>query len=508
MAQVVRYICGFETGDGSEVSSLGANSNVQSVTVRTGAYALAAGPGGCTLNATGFLASTQTVIRSYVQIPALPGANAKIIQEAGSSGGARLILRFNASNKLQVLDNGVTLGLATTAGTASLVANRWYRIELALDLAAGGVVKAWVDGVLDISVTHTSDVSALPTSHFVLFGAAVSPGQYLHEDVRIDTGGLTPIGAGQCIARQGLTGTPTYDTWTKTGAATSALCWSDTPFNATKNCNSAVSAAKQTMLVEKFSITQTGHGSQVVGASDTVNAVKTAMIVKTVSGDATGQILRRVNGVDTGTTFTDTAADVYHDDGIWTTTPANLDLLEAGAIHGNNTRVTTVEDVWVIVDFTYAPAAGSITETGAAADTVSAKPGLPGTIAEAGTALDTVSAKLGLKATIAENLTAADAVSGTASAGGGSVSGSITEAGTAADHVVATLSIPASIAETGHAVDSWTATALSPSSINYGVTAGAGMSCYVGETLANAHGVGGNQRGVGGCEGIPYDAPQ
>lgn len=47
-----------------------------------------------------------------------------------------------------------------------------------------------------------------------------------------------------------------------------------------------------------------------------------------------------------------------------------------------------------------------------------------------------------------------------------------------------------------------------PTTTNYGVTAGAGMSCYVGETLANAHGVGGNQRGVGGCEGIPYDAPQ
>lgn len=507
MAQVVRYICGFETGDGSEVSSLGANSNVQSVTVRTGAYALAAGPGGCTLNAVGFLASTQTVIRSYVQIPALPGANAKIIQEAGSSGGARLILRFNSSNKLQILDNGVTLGLATTAGTASLVANQWYRIELALDLAAGGVVKAWVDGVLDISVTHTSDVSALPTSHFVLFGAAVSPGQYLHEDVRIDTGGLTPIGAGEGVIRQGVAGVPTYDTFAKVGAATAALCWSNTPVNTGTNCTSSTSAAKQTMLVEKFSITQSGHGSQVVGASDTINACKTCVITKTVSGDATGQILRRVNGIDTGTLITATAADKYFDDGIWTTTPANLDLLEAGLIHGNNTRATTVEDVWVYVDYT--PAGGSVSgtvaETGTAASTQSALLGMKATVAETGTSLDTVTAKLGLKATIAESGSAVDALS--ALLGMRAV---IAETGAALDHVsaTATFAVSASIAETGHAVDSWTATALSPSSINYGVTGGPGMSVHQGLQHSNAHGVGGQQRGLSGLEGIPGDAPQ
>lgn len=357
MAQVVRYICGFETGDASEITVLGAGSAVQTSVVRTGAYALQVGSSFCTINALAFLAATQSVIRVYYQSPALPGAALNIITERPTAGGTRLFLALNASNGIQVADNGATLGLVTTAGTATFSPNQWYRIEMAFDLAAGGAIKVWVDGVLDINTTHSSDVSAATTGTYSLFGRA-SPNQPFYDDIRIDTGGIAPIGAGQIIARQGLTGTPAYDTWTKTGAATAALCWSDTPFSAATNCNSAVSAAKQTMLVAPFSATQSGHGIETIGASDTVNAVKTAMIVKTVSGDATGQILRRVNGVDTATTFTDTAADVYHDDGIWTTTPANLDLLEAGLIHGNNTRVTTVEDVWVIVDYT---GAGGVT---------------------------------------------------------------------------------------------------------------------------------------------------
>lgn len=49
---------------------------------------------------------------------------------------------------------------------------------------------------------------------------------------------------------------------------------------------------------------------------------------------------------------------------------------------------------------------------------------------------------------------------------------------------------------------------VTPATNHYGVTTGPGMSCYIGETLANAHGVGGHQKGVGGVEGIPYDAPQ
>jgi hypothetical protein len=350
MVQAVAFICGFETGDGSEIQTLGSTSAIQSSTVRTGNYADQVAAIGSQLTGNAFLAATQSVIRGYLQVPALPGAPTSLITES-TAGTNRLRLRFNASNNLQITDLGVTLGLTTTAGTATFNTGQWYRIEMALDLAASGVVKVWVDGTLDISVTHTNDVSASLTGAYTIHGAA-SPNQYFWDDMRIDKGGVAAIGAGQCIARQGKAGAPAFDTWTKTGLATAALCWSETPFSATNNCNSAVSAAKQTMLVEKFSITQSGHGSQVVGSSDTVNACKTAFIMNTVSGDATGAIIRIINGAETDTIVTDTASDKYLDDGIWTTTAANLDLLEAGVKHGNNTRLTTVEDGWVIVDYT------------------------------------------------------------------------------------------------------------------------------------------------------------
>lgn len=226
---------------------------------------------------------------------------------------------------------------------------------MALAQAAGGAIKVWVDGTLDINITHTTDVTATPIDNFTLNGAA-TPNEYFFDDIRIDTGTLTPPGAGQIIARQGLTGAPTNNAWTKTGAATSALCWSDTPFSTATNCNSATSAAAQTMLVEKFSITQTGHGTQVVGAGDTVNAAKTAVIAKEATAGG-GSIRRRVNGTDTDTAKSPATTDAYLDDGIWTTTVANLDLLEAGYVKSADANLTTVEDVWVIVDYTPAAVA-------------------------------------------------------------------------------------------------------------------------------------------------------
>lgn len=345
----IAYICGFETGDASEMNTLAAGSSIQGTTVRTGAYALKAAAALSKLQANSILAATQSVIRFYLNVPALPGVATTLLVEATGASN-RMGLRFNASNKLEVFDGGATLGLTTTAGTASFNTGQWYRIELALDLAASGVVKIWVDGVLDINTTHTNDVSASLTGSYQVRGAA-NPNEYFWDDIRIDTGTVSPPGAGQIIARQGLTGTPTYDSWTKVGAATAALCWSDTPFSITTNCTSIVSAQAQTMLVEKFSITQTGHGTQVVGSGDTINAAKTALIVKEATAGG-GSIRRRVNGTDTDTATVPTTADKYFDDGIWTTSVANLDLLEAGYVKSGDVNLTTVEDVWVIVDYT------------------------------------------------------------------------------------------------------------------------------------------------------------
>src|SRR5436190_8788376 len=228
MAQTVAFISGFETGDASELLNFGAGASVQGTIVRTGGYALKQELTASRPNVT--LAAIQSVFRFYLRVPALPSALVTIATEVSSLPGNRLRLRTSATNKLVVTDvSGATLGLTTTTGTFTLGIDTWYRIEIFLDLAAGGVVKVLVDGVTDINTTHTNDVSATTTKTYDLTGAA-TPNEYFYDDIRIDKGGVTAIGAGQCIARQGLAGTPTYDAWTKTGAATADACWSDTPF--------------------------------------------------------------------------------------------------------------------------------------------------------------------------------------------------------------------------------------------------------------------------------------
>lgn len=343
----IGYICGFETGDGSEILTLGAGVTVQSTTVRTGNYALKAVAASSTF--TQSLSATQSVIRYYIQFSGSV-LFAVLGRERSSTPANRLQLLTTAGPHFQVNDAAATLGLVAATGTLIPVIGQWYRVEVVLDLAAGGIVQVWVNGVLDINTTHTSNVSATPTIGYTCVGNAASNEVYF-DDIRIDTGTLTPPGAGQIIARQGVAGTPTYDAWTKNGAATAALCWSDTPFSTATSCSNAVAAAAQTMLVAPFSSTQSGHGTQTVGTTDTINAAKTALIAKEASA-GTPSIRRRVAAANTDTSFSATTSDKYFDDGIWTTTTANLDTLEAGCVHASGTILTTVEDVWVIVDYT------------------------------------------------------------------------------------------------------------------------------------------------------------
>jgi hypothetical protein len=352
----IAYFTGLETGDASEIVSLAAGASVQSTTVRTGAYALKVATAACALK-TG-LAATQSVFRTYFQFPALPAGNTPFITESSVGAVARFTVVLDTDGTLRLKDTGVTLGLANTPGTTVLSPGVWYRVETALDLAAGGVCKLWINGNLELNLTHTSNVSATTTDGYAVNGTA-NPNEYFFDDIRIDTATLTPPGEGRTIARQGKTGTPTYDAWTKVGGATAAINWSETPFSATNSCTSAVAAQAQTMLISSFSATQAGHGGQCIQAMDTINACKVSVIAKEASAGSPS-IRRRLNGADTDVVITLTTSDAYYDSGIWTDTLANLNGMEAGGLHAAGTLLTTFEDVWVMVDFTDQPWAQSV----------------------------------------------------------------------------------------------------------------------------------------------------
>jgi hypothetical protein len=351
MAQIVSYICGFETGDGSELNTLGGSgTSIQSATVATGGYAIKVGNAASTTIVG--LAATMAVWRCRFQTPAIPGVNTAMFRPQNTSASNYMQVRITTTGTLEVVDGATSIGLSTTAGTAVLAINTWYLIELAIDLTASGVVKVWVNGVLDINTTHSSNPGTT-IDRFAFVGVA-NPNQFFFDDIRIDTGGVAAIGAGRIIVRQGIAGTPTYDAWTKNGAATAALCWSDTPFSAVTNCSDNVLSDAQTMLVALFSATQSGHGIETIGPGDVINGSKVMMIAKTaVAGNI--DIRRRVGGVDTNVTKALTTSDAYYDTGIITTlTFANLTdgTTEIGVANDLVGTTETVEDMWLGIDYT------------------------------------------------------------------------------------------------------------------------------------------------------------
>lgn len=336
----VTYVNGFETGDASEINALGAGATVQTSTVHAGGYALKQAAtfsqllsGGSTTPGTGF----------YFRFPALPGADTLFLfAHVGGPTGDVSILTLQTDGKV-VLAGG---GTSTTA----LNINTWYLIQFAMDGAAGGVRKLWIDGGLEVNTT-SAGTSAL--SNFSVKGPA-SPNEFFFDDfIVIDSATQPPSGI--VIARQPVTGgTPTYNQFTKSTGTDAGALWDNTPFTTADNCTDATNLHAQTADIADFSSTQSGHGTETIGASDTINACKACIIEKTSATSSSGalaSIRRRVNGTDTDTAITLTTVDTLYSDGFWTASTANLDILQVGAVHGNSTRTHTVEDVWVMVHY-------------------------------------------------------------------------------------------------------------------------------------------------------------
>lgn len=351
MAQAVSYIAGFETGDASEIAVLGTAASVQTSTKRSGAYALKIALDGSAPFTTLVRgrAASQVVSRVYIQFSGTPAGNPVVNGWRKVSAGALLALVYlDTTRKLHTFDSAST----DVAGTTVLSLNTWYAVELQYDTSAGGRLRVLLNGTTEIDTTNTNNDGAGVADEFIV-RADNTDADYYVDDVRVDVGGLTSVGAGVCIARQGKAGTPTYDAWTKNGAATAALCWSDTPFSTATNCSDLVLNDAQTMLVEKFSITQTGHGTETIATTDTINACKVSMIAKTaVAGNIS--LRRRVGGTDTDVTVALTTSDAYYDSGIFTDTAANLDAYEIGVKNALVATTETVEDMWMIVDYTAA----------------------------------------------------------------------------------------------------------------------------------------------------------
>lgn len=364
VAAATIWITGFEHGGlpptanigEPDVMIYGVGSTPQQLVTRSGGWALQQGVSFSRVFLDTLGPSVATIAcRVWVKFSPTASPNSSIFFSTATTTLYAVI--WNGTN-MQITNGGA--GFTTTTGTAVVASGVWTRIDVAYDTADGGVGKLWVNGVLDINITHTG--AQTNVTRFSLSGEATTGG-YFYDDIHCNNT-LTPPPDGRVITRRPIAGSPVDTGFTLSGCATIEECWAETPWSATKSANSGstTSAVAQTAIVSPFSQTQAGLGTTIIPAGATINAVQVQAIAKTsntTSGGDAGNIRYRVNGgaaVDLPITFITTVDRGWPQagSGFFTDTPANLDHYEIGWLKSASAlaRLHTVEDMWMTVDFT------------------------------------------------------------------------------------------------------------------------------------------------------------
>lgn len=354
----IQWFMGIETGDLSEGLAAGGtpgNATANSSIVKTGAYSMnTGGDSGRYTTTTG--SPTTIFARMDFRWDNEGVGNQRIVVPGNGDGSQRIEICLRTSDKIVIFTLTDNCASAIAAGTTVLATGTFYLIEVkAVVSATVGGAEVKVNGNTEFSSfgTNTSAIVNFATVAFGSTRAAVTASFYYDNMMVCDTS-YCPHGG--TVARQGLSGTPTYNAWTKAGTCSGgniSTCWSATPFSTAASATSAVAADAQTMLVSPFNATQTGHGTETIKVHDTINACKTAGIIKSGTSSAPLSLRRRINGADTDTAKTLTTSDAYYDDGIWTTSADYLSNAspEIGVLHGSGSATDTVEDMWLICDY-------------------------------------------------------------------------------------------------------------------------------------------------------------
>lgn len=345
------WFSGAEANNRSEFENSSVSITVSTEQVRTGGYALKSVNSQIGRVDPAFSAITDVWVRCFLFLTAFPTTSNEVILCGRTPGpNNRVFLRMSTTGVLNWSISTAT-GASVASGSHAAVLNAWNLIEahLKFDTTTGGI-EAKLNSTIEFTSfgSNTNDGSAGFTT--IQWGTQNSHATFYYDDLIVSNSGYP--GAGQCVARQGTSGTPTYDGWIKVGSTAIESVWSDTPFSTGTNAHSS-SAADQTMLVFSFATAQTGHGLQVISSDDTINACK-AVIMAQTDVASTFAIRRRIGGVDTDTVRALTVTTTMYDDGLWTTTIPNLNSAEIGGSHKTGTAINTIMDAWLMVD--YAPA--------------------------------------------------------------------------------------------------------------------------------------------------------
>jgi hypothetical protein len=374
----VKFFSGFETGDTKEwVVSSSLSPGVSTDVVTAGGYSLK-----LNWDSTGnrdVFNNGQNIATAYFRF--------WLYSSAAGTAGNSAILRTDRSSDLAQMSSvilvtdgvgGLKLRLRNETGAAqvgsdfAISPNVWNLIE-------NKVVPGTGNATLELKVNG----AVVATASNLTMGPS-SVGRYVLGKPSGITGGTGFIwiddflvkddaypGPGYCIARQGVAGTPTYNAWAKNGAATAALCWSETPFATGKNCSNIGLNNVQTMLVGSFnSAGSAQEGLGTISSYATINATKTGFVAKaTVAGNISIRV--RAGGADTDTVKAVTTTDGYYEV-LNSLTYTNLTdgTLEIGAVDDVAGVTDTVEDMWQQADYTPGTATQTLTATSTSTPTL------------------------------------------------------------------------------------------------------------------------------------------
>jgi hypothetical protein len=358
----VTKVIGFEHGareEGTTTST--AISVVESPTARSGRYSLlVALPDTSSVHSFTVTAGASSATIGFgFRLAAYPavGVTSYVLRTASGSG-----IRLGVDSTGHLVLTPPTGSSSTSTTTIGL--NAWYYIELTHTTTS---ITVKLDGV---QIFNPTGLTAYTVTGTYELGRVITPStaiSFYYDDIVTSDAGF--VGQARAIARQGKTGTPTYAQFLFTSCATIEGCWSDTPVNATIYAATNVSTLRrQTMLLWQFDQTQTGHGTQIIGGSDSILGCKQSGYVQWSSGSATTfNHLRRVSSTDTTVAITGLAnnASTYNETPPFavadlTTLNAYEIGLERGSGGGKNVRGN---DLWMSCAYLEAAPAPTVTPT-------------------------------------------------------------------------------------------------------------------------------------------------
>ncbi len=347
----VLWMSGAETGSISEAVTLYGTPNISTSTVRSGTYSYETnGSNTCFYSNAAYTSTTSMYTRAYMYFTALPSVSNVIIQTvAGSTGVSTLELNTDGSLTAKI---GASSGTVVGTSSTTLSPNTWYRIDFKTIVSSTvGVIEVRVNDSVVITGSNLNTGTSAITA--AVYGPRLTTQDIFWDDIIENDSGYVPDG--KIIARQPIVGTPTYDSWTKTGTAP---YWADTPANTANSATSVSGTDAQTELIGSFSTTQSGHGTETIGSGDTINDMVVTYDQKVGTGKSGSDYMRqRVGGTDTDTLVSLSTSDAYYQGPITTPTLTNLNSMEAGGNFSGTGALYTIEDLWVMVD--YAPGSGA-----------------------------------------------------------------------------------------------------------------------------------------------------